>query len=586
MILKALCDYYDILEASEESSIPKPGYSYAKISYGLVLAKDGSLKNIMDLRVSAKLGNKLVSKAVKVPEQPVRSGKNPPPYFLSDKSDYVLGVKEKEICLAQFEAFKDFHIKLLENIDCENAIALINFVQNWKPDEAFETLENTSGFSLEILNSPNFIFMNEDLDYIHEDEKINSFWLRHKQNKSGTIGRCLISGEEEVIARIHPKIKGIRNAQPAGASLVSFNDKAYESYGKEQSYNAPVSEKSAFKYGTVLNYMTMSGSEQSMVIGGSTVVFWAETAAKEHCQIFNILINPPAKTGEDKIAEAKIRDLLESMQSGKILHECDINPKTNFYILGLVPNNARIAVRFFHRDTFGEMIKKINCHYEDMKIVGSRLAYVPVWLILSETIVKNSKDKTPSPLLSGNVIQAILNGSAYPQNLYMMIFERIRADGDINSTRAGIIKAYLNRKRRLQKEETEDIKMSLDEERKNKGYLLGRLFALLENIQYHSQKNLNATIKDKFFTSASATPQAVFTHLVNLANKHLLKIKKQMPGLAVNRDKEMSGLLNELQDFPANLNPYERGEFILGYYQQRQNFFTKTEAEENITEEV
>lgn len=592
MILQALCEYYDILAVDEECDIPQEGYSNAKISYALNLSKDGELKNIISLKVPTGKGNNEIYRLMTVPEQHIKAGKNPPPYFLSENSSFIFGItKDKknpiEIKENYFEAFKQKHFEILENCEDDGAKAVLNFLNNWDIQNAEEKLKSITQSYEELLQGANFVFRLDDDDcYIHQKPTIKQTWENYKNKDTNEKqGFCLIKGCETSIARTHPKIKGVRDAQQAGGSIVAFNERSFESYGKEQSYNAPVSIESAFKYTTVLNYMLQNGFKQKIQIGDATTVFWAESTKPIYNTLFNFGLDASIKsndkkTEEEKIqddkTESKIKDCFEALNEGRKLSDIDpeIKDDTKFYILGLSPNNARVSVRFFHRDTFGNFMKNLAQHHKDMELDGGKFPFIPVWIILDETTIKNSSKDKPSPLLSGRIIEAIIKGNKYPDDLYTAMIRRIRAEQDINHTRASVIKAYLTR---LNKQELKEVlTVSLNEETTNTAYRLGRLFALLERTQENALGDINATIKDRYFPTASATPGVVFPTLLKLNIHHLAKLDSKGKWLEI----EIGKVLDEIQAFPANFNMEDQGLFILGYYHQRQSFFKKKEVKE------
>jgi CRISPR-associated protein Csd1 len=562
MILNALCEYYDILSNDSSVEIAKSGYSIAKISYAIVLDENGAISSFMDLRETS--GKKLVPRMLMVPEQLPRSGKNPPPYFLADKTEYLSDA-------SKFEEFKKHNLEILQNIDNSDANAVRNFLNAGVP-------QGTE------LPEGNFVFMNKDFNYIHENSDIKNVWEQFKQGADSEKGQCLITGQTCAIARLHPKIKGVRDAQSAGANIVSFNADAFTSYGKEQSFNAPVGENAAFKYGTVLNHMLQS-DKQKMFLGGSTVVFWAEHSSPVCNEIFNAFLSPSAKAEDNKTDDEKAQDaeqerlikgVLSAVKEGKNLSVKDenISADTNFCILALAPNNARISIRFFYKDTFGDLIKKIGQHYDDMEIASARLEHVPIWLLLKETVPNASKENASSPLLAAKILNAILSGGIYPSSLFSTIIERIHADQDVNSTRASIIKAYLIRKHKNKKE---DLTVSLNEELKEPAYLLGRLFSVLEQAQWKALGTINSGIKERFFASAASSPKRIFPQLLKNTQNHLAKMDNW-----VWLDKKIGEIMSNIECFPVQLNLDKQGMFMLGYYHQRQALFTKKEENKEI----
>lgn len=567
MILEALCKYYDILANEGVPDLPREGYSMGKISFALILSKDGDLNGIMDLR--EKDGKKIFPKQILIPEQSGRAGKNAPSYFLSDNVKYVLGIGDDEK-LSAFNRFKELHSRLLKEDN-----PLIKFLNSWKPTEA---LNNThiQKYKDEFVKNPNIVFKIEGKSgYLHDDEDIFNAWSKNSvEYKDDLKMQCLVTGKVEPIARLHTPIKGIRNAQAAGASIVSFNNESFCSYGKDSSYNAPVSKNAMFKYTTVLNYM-LNNSKYKLYVGDATVVFWAEKTGIYE-DLMAELFNPSGESSGEETNEkdTKTRDLakdiIEKYSMGLSLNKekYDLDPNTNVHILGISPNNARLSIAFYEVNTFEYFIKRLSDHYNNMRIVGNPRA-LPLWVILSETLPKASKEKKASPVLGKSLMNSIFTGNLYPASLYNAMISRIRADRDINYTRVAIIKACLMRKYKLFKIK-EEITVSLNENSSSVPYQLGRLFAVLEKAQKEAIGI--TTIKDRYFTSASATPAAVFPVMMKLSLHHTAKAE-----YGKNLENQKGEILKKVDQFPKHLSLDEQGEFILGYYHQSQAFYIKNE---------
>jgi CRISPR-associated protein Csd1 len=567
VILQALYKYYNILQDEGNNDLPKEGFSVQKVSFALIISSNGELKGIIDLRDSN--GKKIVPHEMLVPEQKGRAGKNAPAYFLCDNAKYVLGIGDKDKTPA-FNSFKELHNKYLDEKN-----PLLKFINSFEPFKALEN-EVISKYKDELEKNPNIVFKIEaESGYLHEREELLKAWKEDNSKENDEIAmQCLITGEIGPIARIHTPIKGVRNAQAAGASIVSFNDKCFWSYGKESSYNAPISKSAMFKYTTVLNYL-LRNPKNRMFIGEDTVVFWAEKKGIYE-DLLAELLNPTAEKEEtetetsDKDARNLAKDILIKYSEGIKLNgeNYNIDPSTTVHILGISPNNARLAIAFYEENSFEYFTSRIADHYNNFKIIGNEKS-IPIWMILNETVIKNAKDKKISPVLSKSLMNSIFTGRLYPSSLYNAIISRIRADRDINYKRAAIIKACLIRKYKLSKIK-EDITVSLNENSSSIPYQLGRLFAVLEKAQLEAS-NIN-TIKDRYFTSASATPASVFPVLLKLSLHHTAKGER-----TIYFEKLKGTILQMVDEFPKHLSLDEQGEFILGYYHQTQSFYIKKE---------
>jgi CRISPR-associated protein Csd1 len=567
LILQALYKYYNILQDEGTDDLPKEGFSVQKVSFALIISSNGELKAIMDLRDIN--GKKIVQHEMLVPEQKGRAGKNAPAYFLCDNAKYVLGIGDGDKA-PSFNSFKELHNKYLEESN-----PLLKFINSFDPSKALEN-EVILKYKEELEKNPNIVFKIEgENGYLHERKELLKEWKEENSKENDEITmQCLITGRIEPIARIHTPTKGVRNAQPAGASIVSFNDESFCSYGKESSYNAPISKSAMFKYTTVLNYL-LRNNRNRMFIGEDTVVFWAEKKGVYE-DLLAELLNPTSEKEKtetetsDLDARNLAKDILIKYSEGIQLNgeNYNIDQSTTVHILGISPNNARLAIAFYEENSFEYFTSRIADHYNNLNIIGNEKA-IPIWMILDETLIKNAKNKKISPVLSKSLMNSIFTGGVYPSSLYNAIISRIRADRDINYKRAAIIKACLIRKYKLSKIK-EDITVSLNENSSSVPYQLGRLFAVLEKAQLEAS-NIN-TIKDRYFTSASATPASVFPVLLKLSLHHTAKGER-----TIYFEKLKGTILQMVDEFPKHLSLDEQGEFILGYYHQTQWFYTKKE---------
>ena len=529
MILQALVEYYEALERKEK--ITSPGWCRARVAYGLDISEQGELKSVIPLKQERQKGKKTVTvpQSLTVPQMVSRSS-GVSANFLCDHSGYMLGIDNKgkpERSRECFEYAKKKHKDILGNISSPAARAVCRFFDCWAPDRAAENPYLMPELE-EIISGSNLVFM-IDGEYVHEDPDIMQCWEEYsRQSGTGPEGVCLVTGRREEIARIHGTIKGVRGAQSSGAALVSFNAPAFESYGKEQSFNAPVGTYAAYAYTTALNYL-LSDRSHGTTIGDTAVVYWSEEGDERYQNIFACVSEPTMENQE--IVDGVFKNLVEGKAVAVQDVKDSLDMEKRFYILGLAPNAARLAVRFFYQDSFGNILKHIKEHYDRMEIVrpaADAVEYLGIWRMLQETVNKKSRDKKPVPSMSGAVYRSIISGSRYPATLYQAVLGRIRAeqdDGDsriykITRGRAAIIKAYLLKNGNIR----EEITMALNEDSNNTAYILGREFAVLEAIQEEANPGINATIKDKYFNSACATPAAIFPILFKLKNSHIKKM--------------------------------------------------------------
>ncbi len=603
MILQALNRYYDILLKDSSAAIPRFGYSVVPVSFALNISEDGELLDVLPQFVQVQRGKKLVDRPrpMVVPQQ-VKRAVNIAPNFLWDNSVYVLGISQRDetkprYSLDRFSAFRTFHEELLQGVNNAAAQAILAFLGKHDPARARQHPAITKHLD-RLLEGGNLVFMFRGA-FVHEVPVLKRIWEEYKASQGAAQMQCLVTGEISPIARLHPSLKRVRGARAGGASLISFNERAYESYGrtKEQGLNSPVSEKAVFAYSTVLNYLLSDANpNKKLFLGDATVVYWAETENRRYEAAFASMVEPEyEETGQTDQAGRKRAEKALKTAGGKVRRAqmLDIdalladlkeeNPQ--FYVLGLSPNAARISVRFFITDPFEKVAQNIMSHYRDLEIIkeyDDQPSYITVRHILNETVSKKSRDKDASPLLAGAVFRAILTNAPYPAALYAAIITRVRADMDdsekyiakINYVRAATIKAFLIRKYRHQPNHPlqEALTMSLNEQCTIPAYLLGRLFAVLEKVQQEAIGNVNASIKDRYFTSACATPASVFPILLRLSQHHIAKAEY---GYASEHlIQEIMDKLDVTQNpIPARLSLDEQGVFILGYYHQRADFY-------------
>lgn len=598
MILQSLIKYYEILADDKESKIPKAGYSMANVSYAINLSSEGELLNIIPLKIRLQRGKKIVEvpQSMEVPEQLKKAGTSVKSNFLCENSSYIFGIDNKgkpERAKECFEVFKKLHINILKDIDNDAARAVVGFLNKWDVDKAMKHPALTQ-YLEEILSGANFVFKVDDGEFVHHNQGIRQAWEKHKSSLGNkNIMQCLVTGKKSSIAILHPSIKGVKGAQSVGGSMISFNERAYESYGrdKQQGMNAPVSEYATFAYTTVLNYL-LADISHKIYLGDATIVFWAESPKKIYQDFMSLYINGGVPNNDenivnDEIAANEVKSIFEKIAQGKPIHKLSdvFDEKTNFHILAISPNAARLAVRFYIANSFGEFIKKITKHYQDLRIEKQYLTdsdAIPVWKLLNETVSPKSNDKAATPLMAGATLKSIITGSPYPASLYNSIMLRIKAEKDINYYKVSIIKAYLLRKYKNTNKFKEVLTMALNEKSDNRAYIFGRLFAVLEKAQLDANPGINSTIKDRYFTSACATPASVFPILLRLSQHHISKAEYGRAS-----DKKIASILEMLDidntPFPSNLSLDEQGVFILGYYHQRNAMYKKNDnkREEN-----
>lgn len=564
MILQALNDYYKRLYADPAVEISGFGFGRQGVHFCLTIDKDGNvIDRVLDLRDNGK------AYRIEVPG-PVKKTSGISSNFCWENTGYVLGVDKKansERTAQTHAAFKERAREVLSGTEDEGAQALLAFLQKWNPVDAEKIGITDDSKGLNIV----FRF-NGERRFLHERSAIRNAWLAYlNANLPGETNMCLVTGEPEApIPSIHSSIKGVPGSQSSGAALISFNLDAAESFGKKQNFNAPVSAQAAFAYTTTLNHLLTPGSRRKVQVGDTTVVFWTNKPTMAE-KFFGIALG--GKEAEDEGEARDIEAYLRSVSLG-VYPSVLGNRETPFYTLGLSPNAARLSVRFWHIETVGAMADNIGAHFQALRLKPSfenDPEHPRPWWILKE-IAAQRDSRNISPLLSGQLIRAIVKNQTYPRTLFTAAISRIRADKKVNYLRACIIKAYLTRNAH------KEISMSLDKNTTDTGYRLGRLFAIVERIQSDAVPGANTTVRDRFFGAASATPARIFPVILKNAQHNLAKIRKDKPGWAVNLDKSIQEILETIdpaKGFPASMPLEKQGMFVLGYYQQRQELYTK-----------
>ncbi|MBV8890087.1 MAG: type I-C CRISPR-associated protein Cas8c/Csd1 [Alphaproteobacteria bacterium] len=587
-VLQSLDRYYGRMAARNEAE--PPGYSREKISFAIVLSAEGEPIEMRDLRQTS--GKRLMPRLIEVPAAVKRTA-GIFPNLLWDKTAYVLGrtAGEGRRTAEEHTAFKKANLALLDGAEDEGLIALRRFLEKWSPARF-----DAEPFGPEMLDA-NIVFRLEgELAFIHERYAARRL-VEARVGGDGPSGFCLVTGIEAPLRRLHPPIKGVEGAQTAGAALVSFNLDAFESYGKEQGANAPTSEAAAFRYGAALNRMLDRGSRNRIrrPIGDTTVVFWADTsdavdeaAAQAAEDLFFAAIDPAAAdehSDEDAAQAATVRDALDKLAAGRPVRDLDprlgLQAGTRFHVLGLAPNAARLSVRYWLDDTFEIFAKRLGEHYRDLAIEPApwktKLPAVR-WLLVKATALQEKYENIPHQL-SGEVMRAILAGTPYPHTLLTAAINRLRAGDDPGTGwHAAVIHAVLARDQRLRFKK-ENWLVSLERDYDDSAYQLGRLFAAVETAQRMALGRVNATIRDRYFGAASATPASVFPLLLRGAQNHLGKLRKEGKGGWLEREiEEISDHLKP--DLPRSLRLESQGRFAIGYYHQRKAQYAGRPADE------
>jgi len=554
MIFQSLVSLYDRLQ----DEMPPFGFSVEDIGFVITLDTKGNMigqDQPEDLRVKIKTNTYDFRSSV-VPytnQVNVRSGggaKNTP-NFMVDKADYVFGMSGNTEKKIHHNSFKSLIDEVCGNSIDDGITAVRSFLDDWKPQDSLELRDwkEISGQHGKWIA----FRLQGDAGFVHERPVVQKLWTEYLAGKKYAEGVSFLDGRTQPLQSQYAQFKF-----GSGASLVSFNEVAYESYKKKKGANAPISLDAEFKSSTALKYLLRSRT-QRIRIGDATTVFWAQRASPMET-FFGQVLSP---TQDDKVAGQRVQKFLEAVRAGSMPHDIDQDRDINFYILGLALNKARLALRFWHVCSVETLLARFRDHFTNLEIERSEkdIKFPGVWHLLKET-ARETKDI--SPVLGGALTRSILTGERYPQNLFHGVIGRIRADQRINYLRASILKAV------LQRNYTKEVPMSLDTERRETAYLLGRLFAVLEKAQLDALGKVNATIKDRFFSAASATPASVFPRLLRLSQHHIEKAEYGYVS-----DRRIAEIMEHVDNFPNHMNLQDQGLFAIAYYQQKNALYRK-----------
>jgi CRISPR-associated protein Csd1 len=574
MILQALHDYYRRKQCSDDPKdrLPAFGLEEKEIPFIIEIDNEGRFVNLIDTRSGE--GKKKTGQRFLVP-QGVKKTSGVAANLLWDTAEYVLGIDTRgkpERVAQQRAAFRSRLDELPEQVRADPGLRAVRAFLD-RLDMA--AMEQHPAWNEILATNPLMSFrLHGDVELVCQRPAVVTAAAPNASDETAPTGICLVTGEQSPIERLHPAIKGVWGAQTSGANIVSFNCRAFESYGKteRQGENAPVGKPAVFAYTTALNHLLARDSRQRVQVGDASTVFWAEQPHDLETLAADLFGEPP-KDEPDRGVDA-LKALYRSVDSGKFaVGDAD----TRFHVLGLAPNAARISIRFWETAPAHELARRLKRHFDDLKIAWAPNdpEHLSLFRLLTSIAVQGKADNIP-PNLSGDVIRAILEDLPYPATLLNAAVQRCRAEHKVTYPRAAALKAWLNREiRRTNRNASEPVKefeIMLDTGNPSPAYRLGRLFAALEKIQEEASPGLNATIRDRYYGAASSTPVAVFTTLLRLKNHHLGKLPR---GRAVQMEKLIGEVMDGLTDFPPILALPDQGRFALGYYHQRQSFFTK-----------
>lgn len=581
MILQELVRYYDrkALDLDPSQRLPSRGLEDKEIPFIIELAADGRVNQLLDTRSLD--GKKLRARSYLVPiGEKKTSGIKA--NLLWDSAAYVIGIARERKGKADVTPPQSYRMRIEALPDEVKTDAGIRAVLAALDRDEWSVLRSHPAWrEIEETNPVMTFQIAGDRDLVCQRPAVVEAAISASSGEDTPKGMCLVEGRMLPIQRLHASIKGVWGAQSSGANIVSFNARAFESYGKteRQGENAPVGQRAAFAYTTALNHLLAKDSRHRVQVGDTSTVFWADSPSK-----FDGEFTLADFFGENKDDPGRgvraVQALFESLKSGQLpVGERDVE----FFVLGLAPNAARVSVRFWLRAPLAELAPRIAQHFTDLRVVrryDGDPATPSLFRLLSSLALQGKLDNVP-PRLAGEWMRAILEGLPYPALLLNAAVNRCKAEQDVTYLRAAVLKAWLNRDHRRQHldllADRSYFKETLDVEHTDVPYRLGRLFAVLERVQQQAMPGINATIRDRYYGAASTTPVAVFTTLLRLKNAHL---KKLGDGACAYFERLIGEVVEPVTDFPSQLTLSEQGRFALGYYHQRQAFFARKDADD------
>lgn len=583
MILQALKEYYDRKAADPDSGIAPEGWEEKDIPFLVVLDNDGQFLQFEDTR--SMRGRKLRARSFLVPSLGEAKGNGIKANLFWENVEYMFGIPASADRNAKRVA--EQHAEFRRRIHaipgrCPVLDTVIKFVDNI-PREAIQA----SPLWKEVLEANQVMLLAiAGHGPVTNDPALMEMLALHLR-PAGVEGVCLVTGEQDVLATLEPPVKGVYGANPMGGHLVAVNNKitaagnsgatpAFASLMKEQGDNSPIGKRASFAYTTALNTLLGKDSSQRLQVGEASTVFWSDRKTDFEDQFAAFFAEPPKDDPDQHVAA--VRALLEAPETGAL--PGNDGSDVTFFVLGLSPNVARIAVRFWIKAPLPEMQEHVRRHFKDLQIIHGpkEKPILSLFRLLLTTATQGKADNIP-PNLEGDMMRAILEGLPYPASILQAAIRRIKAERDIPFVRAALVKACINRRARFEKQNPqEELSVSLDTANPSVGYRLGRLFAVLEKIQEEANPGINATIRGRYYAAASSSPVTVFGRLMTLKNHHLSKLDS--PGRRINLERLIGEIVSDIRDFPAHLNLDEQGRFAIGYYHQRQDFFTRKDKQD------
>jgi len=604
MILKAL---YDL--AQREELVPDSDFEIKPVSWVIRVGDNGQFLGI----------EKTVNNAPKsVPKRLTsRSGKHPPSEFFADNPLYALGKSipsdkhDISVCKKRLRMFASKIILCGYKTKDAAAVSVGRFLRDINRGRVqLDTPPEMKGNDLIV-----FSYQMEE-SFVHKRPVIVEYWrkINTDSHKAQEDSVCLITGDFCTPAKKHKKLKNVPQKKISDIALAPCNQPAFESYGWKEAANAVIGEKSSDFAMTALNRLlhpnppdpqdpNQTLSKQNVHLSTDTVVCYWTRNKSALSDSFGLAIEVDEEKVEAK--PAHVAEMYKSLWKG-IPYRLD--KPDEFYSLVLSGGQGRATVRDWIESNTQHVVDSLAQYFEDLRIErycpapknGKHPESFSLPLLLESLADPKDRRKEGIPSAIGAQFYraSIDKKLLFPQPAFSRAILRYRAElgkeGDEkngwvhknwNDARAAIIKAYLNRKYRKASEQKEVLE-KMNPNCTDKGYLLGQLMAVLEKLQTEALENVNASIIDRYFSGASASPKSVFGSLLRNARYHARKAKDKkdkwwitakLEDLIDQICSQFDVSLKKTEDpkavyengFPAYLSQEQQGMFVLGYHQMR-----------------
>ena len=572
--------------AEREQLLAKESYGPQKIHAAVVIDRDGGfigLQSRVEMISDGKRKPRPQPALLAMPSPEGRRTAGDKAQFLYDKADYVFGIGDDPTkATNRKRLFRQLIAEALSDTQDEGLRAVSTFLERFDRGEI--TLPALAA------EDPGAVFTFQDIDdptaLISDRPAVAAWWNSRRAASGDEEGFCILCGRKAPIVRTHPELKNVPGGNTAGVALVSFNAPAFTSLGFHEDrrhQNAPFCRNCADAYTRALNRLLSpafpSPAEPGTLLprgnyrlsNDTVALFWSSDPAVS--SIFG-----PAFDGDPD----SVRKIYQSPHAGTKESPSDVR----FYSIILSGAQGRAVLRTAFDVTLTEVMNNLRRYFEDIDLVPmytSEPPILPLFMIVRALQPPGTRSIVPA-MFAQHLYECAVRGTPYPASLLDTALRRLRA-GEFTRPRIAVIKAILNGQRRtLPNPRQKEISMSLDPDNQETGYRLGRLLAILEKLQADAIHSPNATIVDRYFGAACATPAVVFPQLMKLAQHHAAKSSRG--GWYQRQIQDVINGLDAAKAFPATLSLQQQGLFAVGYYHQRADLWASKKGEPPTNEEL